>query len=178
MLMGKSYAYPQFKQKYGTYYPALDEWVIDATWQAALGDASTCGSVIGLLISGHVTERFGHRKVIMVALVVVSGFIFLSFFAPNNQVLLAGQVLCGIPRGIFAIMRASYACEVCPLALDFLCQYLLGHRSAHRGRCLARPLQQHHGVGLSHPLRDPMGLARDSLPRGFVCSGFPFVTYP
>jgi MFS transporter, SP family, general alpha glucoside:H+ symporter len=116
-LMGNFYAYPQFKQKYGTYYPALDEWNIDASWQAALGDASTCGGVIGLLINGYVTERFGHRKVIMAALVVMTGFIFLPFFAPNIQVLIAGQVLCGIPWGIFAIMGSSYASEVCPLAL-------------------------------------------------------------
>ncbi|KAG0652307.1 maltose permease MAL31 [Hyphodiscus hymeniophilus] len=117
ILMSNFYAYPQFKQKYGTYYPDLDQWVINASWQAALGDAATCGSVIGLLINGYVTERFGHRKVIMIALVVMSAFIFLTFLAPNIGVLLAGQVLCGIPWGIFAIMGSSYASEVCPLAL-------------------------------------------------------------
>lgn len=117
ILISSFYAYPQFKQKYGTYVPELNEWNIDATWQAALGDASTCGSVIGLLINGYVTEKFGHRKVIMGGLILMSGFIFLPFFAPNVKVLLAGQVLCGIPWGIFAIMGSSYASEVCPLAL-------------------------------------------------------------
>jgi MFS transporter, SP family, general alpha glucoside:H+ symporter len=29
-LIGNFYAYPQFKQKYGTYDPHLDQWVIDA----------------------------------------------------------------------------------------------------------------------------------------------------
>lgn len=53
----------------------------------------------------------------MVALVMMSAFIFLTFFAPNIHVLVAGQVLCGIPWGIFAIMGSSYAFEVCPLAL-------------------------------------------------------------
>ncbi|KUJ23730.1 general substrate transporter [Mollisia scopiformis] len=117
ILMGNFYAYPAFRRKYGTYYPDLGEWEIDASWQAALGDAATCGSFVGLLINGYVTEKFGHRHVIMAALVVMSAFIFLPFFAPNIQVLLAGQVLCGIPWGIFAIMGSSYASEVCPLAL-------------------------------------------------------------
>ena len=117
ILISSFYAYPQFKQKYGTYIADLDEWNIDATWQAALGDAAPCGSIIGLLINGYVTERFGHRRVIMAGLVFMSAFIFLPFFAPNIKVLLAGQVLCGIPWGIFAVMGSSYASEVCPLAL-------------------------------------------------------------
>ncbi|EHK15300.1 uncharacterized protein TRIVIDRAFT_196183 [Trichoderma virens Gv29-8] len=49
--------------------------------------------------------------------VVMSAFIFITFFAPSIQVLTAGQVLVGIPWGIFAIMGSAYSSEVCPLAL-------------------------------------------------------------
>lgn len=63
------------------------------------------------------TERFGHRIVIMVGLVVMSGLIFITAFAPSIQVLCVGQVLVGIPWGIFSIMGSAYASEVCPLAL-------------------------------------------------------------
>lgn len=116
-LIQSLFAFPQFQKKYGTYFPDLDEWQITANWQAGLGDAATCGAVVGLFINGYVTEKFGHRMVIMVALMVMTAFIFIPFFAPNVHVLIAGQVLCGIPWGIFAIMGSSYASEVCPLAL-------------------------------------------------------------
>jgi SP family general alpha glucoside:H+ symporter-like MFS transporter len=35
----------------------------------------------------------------MIALALMTAFIFLPFFAPNDGVLLAGQVLSGIPWG-------------------------------------------------------------------------------
>jgi MFS transporter, SP family, general alpha glucoside:H+ symporter len=116
-LMNNFYAYPAFRRKYGTYYADLDEWVVGANWQVALSDVGNIGSVIGLLINGYVTEKFGHRLVIMVGLVVMSACIFIPFFAPNINVLLVGQVLGGIPTGVFAIMGSSYSSEVCPLAL-------------------------------------------------------------
>ncbi|KAH8801352.1 general substrate transporter [Xylogone sp. PMI_703] len=117
ILLSNFFAYPQFAQKYGDYYPDLNQYVVSATWQVALSVAPTCGSVIGLMINGYVTEKFGHRRVIMAGLVILSGFIFIPFFAPNVQILLLGMILCGIPWGTFGIMGSSYASEVCPLAL-------------------------------------------------------------
>ena len=67
-------AYPSFKKQYGSYYPDLDEYLISASWQVGLGNAASCGSIIGLLINGYVTEKFGHRLVIMAGLVIMSGF--------------------------------------------------------------------------------------------------------
>ncbi|KAJ5620937.1 general substrate transporter [Penicillium lagena] len=117
ILISNFYAYPQFKKKYGTYYPGLDEWLIPTSWQVALSLAPTSGSVIGLIINGFVTERFGHRKVIMASLSVLCAFIFIPFFAPNLPVLLLGLILCSIPWGVFGILGSAYASEICPLAL-------------------------------------------------------------
>lgn len=117
ILIGNLFAYPSFAAKYGIYYPDLDQHVISGPWQVGLGNAASCGAVIGLIINGYVTERYGHRIVTMCALAVMSGLIFISFFAPNIGVLTAGQVLVGIPWGIFAIMGSAYSSEVCPLAL-------------------------------------------------------------
>lgn len=117
ILLSSLMAYPSFVRKYGDYYPDLDQYIIPGSWQVGLTNAASCGSIIGLLINGYVTERFGHRLVTMVGLVVMSGFIFMSFMAPSREVLVAGQVLVGIPWGIFAIMGSAYSSEVCPLAL-------------------------------------------------------------
>jgi MFS transporter, SP family, general alpha glucoside:H+ symporter len=53
----------------------------------------------------------------MAALMCLSGFLFIVFFAPNKGVLLAGELLCGFPWGIFATTAPAYASEVLPLQL-------------------------------------------------------------
>ena len=77
ILIGNLYAYPSFQKAYGTYYPDLKESIITGPWQIGLGDAASVGSIIGLIINGYVTERFGHRRVIIAGLVVLSAFIFI-----------------------------------------------------------------------------------------------------
>lgn len=47
----------------------------------------------------------------------MTGFIFISFFAVRIEMLLVGQMLCGLTWGVYATTGPSYASEVCPLAL-------------------------------------------------------------
>lgn len=49
-------------------------------------------------------------------MVCLTGFIFL-FFATSLPMLLAAEVLCGVPWGIFQTLTTSYAAEVAPVAL-------------------------------------------------------------
>ena len=44
-------------------------------------------------------------------------FIFIPFFAQNLQTLLVGDILQGIPWGVFQTMTTAYASEVCPVNL-------------------------------------------------------------
>lgn len=47
----------------------------------------------------------------------LAAFISLFFTAQNVQTLLAGEILCGIPWGVFQTLTITYASEVCPVAL-------------------------------------------------------------
>jgi MFS transporter, SP family, general alpha glucoside:H+ symporter len=69
------------------------------------------------MLNGWATEKWGHRRVLMVSLFCLAGFIFIVFFAPSIEVMLVGQILCGIPWGVFATTGPSYAAEVTPLAI-------------------------------------------------------------
>lgn len=75
------------------------------------------GSIIGLLFNGYLSERFGYRYTIMGCLVWLSACITLFFMATNVQMLLAAEILCGLPWGIFQTICVTYASEVCPIAL-------------------------------------------------------------
>lgn len=70
-----------------------------------------------MLINGWLVQRFGQKKTLIYALVCLSGFIFIVFFAPSTAVLLVGWFLCGLPWGVFASSAPAYASEVLPLRL-------------------------------------------------------------
>jgi hypothetical protein len=49
----------------------------------------------------------------LTALVCLTGFLFIQFFAVNLPMLLVGYLLLGFPWGTFQTMTVSYAAEVC-----------------------------------------------------------------
>lgn len=75
------------------------------------------GEIIGLFIAGVVAERIGYRWTLIGALGAVTGFVAVVVFAENVGVLLVGEVLLGVPWGVFQTLSTSYAVEVCPVAL-------------------------------------------------------------
>ena len=98
ILIGNFYAYPTFARKYGTYSKS-GGYQLTPAWQAGVGNAAGVGSFFGVLLNGYLVGLFGQNRVLLGSLVVLSAFVFLTFFAPNIGVLTAGEVLCGIPWG-------------------------------------------------------------------------------
>jgi MFS transporter, SP family, general alpha glucoside:H+ symporter len=93
-LIGTLYAQPAFQKAYGRLVKD-DSYQIPAPWQAGLSNGSICGQFVGLLLAGHLSERFGFRKTMLAGLISVIACIFIPFFSPNLAVLEAGQVLFG-----------------------------------------------------------------------------------
>ncbi|KAJ5962237.1 hypothetical protein N7501_007178 [Penicillium viridicatum] len=117
-LLVSFFTFPVFNQKYGAPDPTQPgNFEISSKWQSGLTSAAVVGQIIGLFMNGFLADRFGYRRTILTALVSLCCFIFLPFFAVNVQMFLAGQVLCGIPWGIFQTLATTYAAEVMPVAL-------------------------------------------------------------
>jgi MFS family permease len=84
-----------------------------------------CGEILGLFVNGIVSERYRYMKTMIVSLAMMIAFFFFPFFAPNVETLLVGEILCGIPWGVFQTLTTAYASEVCPVALRaYLCTYI------------------------------------------------------
>ncbi|KAJ5502480.1 Major facilitator superfamily domain general substrate transporter [Penicillium fimorum] len=115
-LVNNFYAFPQFKRKYGEILPN-GKYEVSAAWQAGLSNGAYCGEIIGLFINGWASERFGYRYTIMACLILVSAWTSIFFTAQNVQSLLAAEILCGVPWGVFQTLTITYASEVCPVAL-------------------------------------------------------------
>ncbi|GHJ90283.1 hypothetical protein NliqN6_6685 [Naganishia liquefaciens] len=117
VLIASFYGHPAFLKKYGVPGPEGKN-IIPAAWQSGLGNGSSAGGIIGLLINGWASEKFGPRRTFLVAMVLMIGAIFVPVFAESLPVLTFGEVLCGIPWGIFQTLTTAYASEVNSLACD------------------------------------------------------------
>ncbi|RSH95538.1 hypothetical protein EHS25_000630 [Saitozyma podzolica] len=116
-LIGNFWAQPAFSQRYGVYVPSTNSYTVTAPWQVAIGQAATIGSFFGLILGGWQVDRFGYRNVMLVNMVCMLPSVVLVTFAPNQVALLLGQMLCGIPWGVFAALAPAYSSELCPIGL-------------------------------------------------------------
>ncbi|KAJ9111217.1 hypothetical protein QFC22_006592 [Naganishia vaughanmartiniae] len=124
VLIASFYGHPAFLKKFGVPGPEGKN-IIPAAWQSGLGNGSSAGGIIGLLINGWASEKFGPRRTFLVAMVLMIAAIFVPVFAQSLPVLVFGEVLCGIPWGIFQTLTTAYASEVCPIALrHYLTAYI------------------------------------------------------
>ena len=113
VLIGSLFGQPAFQKKYGKATSLSSTgYQVSASWQVGLSNAPTVGAFIGAMFNGYLMERFGYRKVLMGALVMVVCFVFITFFSPNIEVLLVGEILTSLPWDVFASSAPSYAAEV------------------------------------------------------------------
>lgn len=110
-------ANPVFAAKFGVMLPGGAGYQLKSTYQSLLGVGPTVGEVIGLLINGWLAERLGHRKMILISLILTAAFLFIPFFSNNIGGIIAGFFLIGIPFGVLQTACVAYASEVCPVSL-------------------------------------------------------------
>ena len=92
-LIGNFYGYPSFQKQFGIEHGG--GYQVPQAWQSALGAGGNAGSIIGAFLNGYLVKHYGFRKVFMGALVLMGGFIFVSFFGKSVGTQVIGQVLCG-----------------------------------------------------------------------------------
>ncbi|KAL1611326.1 hypothetical protein SLS59_000044 [Nothophoma quercina] len=115
-LVPSLFAQPAFQRKYGR-ERSDGSFQLDNRYQSALTAAVQAGSIFGYWISGIVIEKIGYKKTMQGALLSITCFIFIIFFAPSVVILVVGEGLLGIPWGIIQTLTTTYAAEVSPVAL-------------------------------------------------------------
>ncbi|KAF1961132.1 general substrate transporter [Byssothecium circinans] len=115
-LINNFFGHPAYKKKFG-WKNAQGQLHISSKWQGAIGAGNNVGSILGLLLNGFLQSRYGAKKVYIFAMFLMSCTIFVLFFSRNVEMLLVGNLLCGIPWGIFQTLTTAYAAEICPSAL-------------------------------------------------------------
>ncbi|KAE8327277.1 general substrate transporter [Aspergillus sergii] len=116
-LIGSFYGYPTFQEQFGVEHG--DGYQVPQSWQSALGAGGTAGCISGAFLNGYLVKHFSFKKVFTGTMFFMCAFIFMSFFGHTLGLQVAGQVLCGIPWGIFATIRPEHSSELLPMALRF-----------------------------------------------------------
>jgi SP family general alpha glucoside:H+ symporter-like MFS transporter len=65
-----------------------------------LSNGALVGEVLGLMMIGYIVERVGYKKTMIGSLALLTGFIFIVFFAQSLPMLLVGEILMGIPWSV------------------------------------------------------------------------------
>ncbi|KAK9452560.1 putative transporter [Dipodascopsis uninucleata] len=117
VMMFSFYTYPSFLDTFGI-ISASGVKELPARWQSGYSAGSSSGQIVGLLITGYLTDKLGYRHTMHIGPLFMTGFIFIPFFAQNLPTLLTGQVLLGT-------ITTAYAAEVCPVVLrSYLTTYV------------------------------------------------------
>lgn len=116
-LIGNFIALPAFAEEYGIFSAKDDKYVIETKWQSALQVGGPLGAIIGVCLAGPLTSRIGYRWATISALMALNAFIFVFYFANSLPVMLASQLLEGLPWGIFIANSPAYCSEIVPIKL-------------------------------------------------------------
>ncbi len=103
--------YPTFLQR---------QWHFSPDRRAAITAISGIGAVIGGLVFGHFSDRWGRRKTIVIAFVLGAVLIPLWAYAPNQALLIAGAFLMQfMVQGAWGVIPAHLA-ELSPTSVRAL----------------------------------------------------------
>lgn len=108
-VLGSLFAQPAFQKAFGDLLPD-GTYQVSAPWQSGLNNGSSVGALIGLFLAGYLTDKFGFRKTIMLALFFILCFIFIQFFATSlvmyefGQIFVSKFLALGCPRDPFPML--------------------------------------------------------------------------
>lgn len=116
-LIGNFVALPAFKKQFGVWDSGINDYVIVTKWQSALQVSGQLGALIGVFLAGPLTSRIGYRWATISGLMLLNCFIFIFYYAKSMPVIFVGQLLEGLPWGIFIANAPAYCSEIVPIKL-------------------------------------------------------------
>lgn len=94
-LMPSFFGFTSFRLQFGEYSNVSKDYQIAGKWQSALGSGAQAGCIVGATLNGWMIHRWGYKVVFMFGLILMNGFIFISFFGKTIEIQTVGQVLSG-----------------------------------------------------------------------------------
>ncbi|KAI0200740.1 MFS transporter [Astrocystis sublimbata] len=131
-LVGGFLSMPGFLRVYGYYDTKLQDWNIDPTVQQLISSLMTIGTLIGSLLVGPFSSRFGRRSGLWAASLLNFVATSIMLGTTNLGALYFARLLLGISVGWFLTFSQLYVHEVAPAHLRgitfavYQCQLSIG----------------------------------------------------
>jgi SP family general alpha glucoside:H+ symporter-like MFS transporter len=109
------YGVPHFVDKYGVMVDGQMD--IASDWKFALLVGTPAGQIIGGLLSGWPSEKWGRKKVMFACNVAIIAFVGMQLFSGSLGMLCAANILLGCIWGAALTQSVTYASEISPLEL-------------------------------------------------------------
>lgn len=115
------FSFKAFQEKFGFKAHGAKEYTIPTAWQSGITIAAACGQLAGLWIAPRLVNRMGYR-ICSAAGFIWAGFcLMIGFWAMDTKhplaVFLVGEMLLGIPWGLFQGITLPYVSDITPLKL-------------------------------------------------------------
>ncbi len=96
--------------------PAVEDYVIPATWLAVFAAVSQATSVLGAFVAGYSADKVGRRWTNAISCVIALGGVSAQYFSNGSlDVLVAGKAIKGIAVGMWIVVCPTYVSEIAPL---------------------------------------------------------------
>lgn len=119
-LVPSFFSLKSFQRLYGVML-SEDKYVIPATWQSGITIAAACGQIVGLSFAPHLVNRVGYRWCTIGGLLWAAACLMVGFWSvsvgPKLHMYFAGEMLLGIPWGLFQGITLPYVSDITPLKL-------------------------------------------------------------
>lgn len=65
-VLGAFISLPQYRERFGDFYPDINQWQIPAEWQIAFALGPSLGNWIGIPLGALIIDRLGYRKTLLI----------------------------------------------------------------------------------------------------------------
>lgn len=100
------FAHPAFLARFGT-KNSKGVLQIPANWQTFFANILLPGNLLALLFVGWAVNRYGHKPVYCLGMVLTFAFVFMFVFAKSLDMMVAGTALMGFAWAIFRTWRCG-----------------------------------------------------------------------
>ncbi len=90
---------------------------LDAYWEGFATGSLALGCMLGCLVAGNLSEKYGRKKALLTAACIFAISSVAMAFAPSLTLFIAARFIAGIGVGMASLLSPMYIAEVAPAAL-------------------------------------------------------------
>lgn len=87
---------------------------LDAYWEGFATGCLALGAIMGCLVAGNISEKFGRKKGLLAAAAIFGFSSFAMAASPNTQLFIVSRFFAGIGVGMASMLSPMYIAEIAP----------------------------------------------------------------